>query len=346
MTVRHVVRLPRGAEPWVTVGQSVEPGDVVATRRPPGEATGVPLGRRMGIRSNAVEAAIAVRPGTLLAAGDLLASRGRREVRAPSASLFLGWDPEGDSALVAPLGPPTPIHAHVRGSVVRVEPREVEIAAHGVAVDGIGGTGDVVHGPLVIAVRAPSDELRASAIDVGASGRIVVGGSRTSAETLIRARAMGVAGIVLAGLLDKELRDFEALQKRRREVGSANDSFGVLLVEGYGKIGFDPSLFAWFQRQDGRMATLFGSERRLYVYDADPAPLRRSPARSGERVIAHRRPFAGRTGVVVRELEGLHAAASGIAARTALVRFDDGRVVAIPLANLEAIEAAEAPAGA
>ena len=55
-------------------------------------------------------------------------------------------------------------------------------------------------------------------------GRIVVGGSRASAEALIRARAMGVAGMVLSGMLDKELRDFEAIQQRRRERNPGQDA--------------------------------------------------------------------------------------------------------------------------
>jgi hypothetical protein len=343
MTLHHVIRLPRGAEPWVSVGQSVEPDDVIATRRPPGEAIALPIARPLRIRPDRVGGAIVARPGTILAAGDVIAaSGGRRSVRASAASLFIGWDPADGTALIAPLKAQAPIHAHVRGTVARVDPSEIEIGADGVALDGIGGTGDAVHGELVLAVREPAEELRASAIDVGASGRIVVGGSRASAETLIRARAMGVAGIVLGGLLDKELRDFEALQKRHREVGSADDSFGVLLLEGFGKVGFDPHLFAWFRRHAGRTATLFGGDRRLYVYGAEPPPQRRVLAGPGDRVIAHRRPFAGRTGVIERELDGMHAAPSGIGARTVLVRLDDGRMVAVPLAN---VVATEAPAG-
>jgi hypothetical protein len=48
-------------------------------------------------------------------------------------------------------------------------------------------------------------------------------------------------------------------------------------------------------------------------------------------------------GELVRELDGPHAAASGIMARSALVRFDDGLTAVVALANLEATEAR--PAG-
>jgi hypothetical protein len=53
-------------------------------------------------------------------------------------------------------------------------------------------------------------------------------------------------------------------------------------------------------------------------------------------VVAHRRPFQGRAGVLVAELEDLHAAPSGIPTRMGLVRFEDGRLAPVPLANLDA----------
>ena len=109
-----------------------------------------------------------------------------------------------------------------------------------------------MHGELRVAVHEPGEELRAERHRRERDGRIIVGGSRASAETLTRARAMGVAGIVLGGVLDKELRDFEATQRRRREVGGVRGDFAVLLLEGYGKVGFDPELFAWFRTHEGR----------------------------------------------------------------------------------------------
>ena len=233
----------------------------------------------------------------------------------PEACLLLGYDLDDGSALVAPLSGSEPVIGHVRGEVVSVEPDAIELRVAGALIVGVGGSGNAVHGELRVAVREPGDELRASAIDAEATGRIVVGGSRASAETLTRARAMGVAGIVLGGVLDKELRDFEATQQRRREIGGVRGDFAVLLLEGYGKVGFDPGLFAWFRAHDGHLASLFGEEARLYVYAAGPPPARRSLPRPGDRVIAHRRPHAGLGGTLLRVLDQLHAAESGVVGR-------------------------------
>ncbi|HEU5324754.1 MAG TPA: hypothetical protein VFV59_02620 [Candidatus Limnocylindria bacterium] len=338
MSAVHRVRLPVGATVLVEAGHRVEPAEVLATRRPPGAGVTIPVA--VPLRRSAADAreALEVTPGSVLEADALLARQGSREVRVPDACLFLAYDADDGTALIAPLGATEPILGHVRGEVASVAADAIEIRVDGALVTGIAGSGAAVHGELRVAVHDPGEELRAGAIDVGATGRILVGGSRASAETLTRARAMGVAGIVLAGALDKELRDFDAAQRRRRQIGGARGAFSILLLEGYGKTSFDPALFAWFRAHDGRMASLFGDGARLYVYDAEPVPGRRALPRPGDRVIAHRRPSAGATGVLVREVPASYAAASGVAARSALVRFDDARTAIVPLANLEAAE--------
>ena len=339
MSVTHRIRLPVGASPLVEVGHQVEPAEVLATRRPPGEGRAVGVAGPLRRSAAAAAACLVASPGGVLQAGELLATDGAgRDVRVPEACLFLGYDPVDGSALVAPLLGSEPIVGHVRGEVTAVDADAIEVRVIGARVAGVGGSGGAVHGELRLAVRDPGDELRASAIDVETTGRILVGGSRASAETLTRARAMGVAGIVLGGVLDKELRDFETTQRRRREMGGERGDFAILLLEGFGKVGLDPELFAWFAAHDGHVAGLFGSSAELYVYDASPPPGRRALPQPGDRVVGHRRPYAGMSGELVRLVPGLHAAPSGVIARSGIVRFDDGVTAAVPLANLEAAE--------
>ena len=326
-----------GATVMVDAGTSVEPGTVLATRRPPQAGVSIPVATRLHRPPASAAECLVARPGSVLEAGVVLARDDRgHEVRVPAASLLLAYDPQDGTALVAPLGNSEPIVGHVKGEVAAVHADAIEIRISGAVVTGVGGSGGAVHGQLRVAVHDPADELRASAIDVAATDRIVVGGSRASAEALTRARAMGVAGIVLGGVLDKELRDFEAIQRRRREIGGMTGAFGVLLLEGFGKVGIDPQRFAWLRAHAGRTASLFGAEGLLFVHEASPPPGRRALPRIGERVVAHRRPFQGRAGVLVAELEDLHAAPSGIPARMGLVRFEDGRLAPVPMANLEA----------
>ena len=221
------------------------------------------------------------RPGSSLEAGAVLAADGRgRQVRVAEACLYLGYDLDDGSAMIAPLSAASRSSATCAARSSSLAPEAIELRVAGALVTGVGGSGNAVHGELRIAVHEPAEELRAVPSTSSATGRIVVGGSRASAETLTRARAMGVAGIVLGGVLDKELRDFEATQRRRREVGGVRGDFAVILLEGFGKVGFDPGLFAWF-RPRGPHGEPVRDAARLYVYDADPPPLRRVAAAPG-----------------------------------------------------------------
>ena len=333
----HRVSLPRGAVPHVRTGTTVLPDQVLASRREIGDplrlAISGPLAR------SALEAAglVLVRPGARLEPDEPIArAPDGREVRSPGHAIFLAYSQRDGTALIVRLGDETPVIGHVSGTVLQVGRGFISVAVPGARLEGVGGMGDAVHGPLVVAVHAHDEELRAGAIDVSAAGKIVVGGSRASAETLTRARAMGIAGIVLGGILDKELRDFAAIQRRRREVGGLTGSFAVVLLEGYGKVALDAQLFGWLRAHAGHTASLFGEERLLYIHDAAPAPVRAPSAAIGDRVVIHRRPFQGRSGVLVGVLDELHQTPAGIPAVTGVVRLEDGRLAPIPLANLEA----------
>lgn len=333
----HRIHLPRGTAVSVRVGAEIRPDEVIGIRRGALAPVRVPVTRPLHRQPAEIEALLAVRPGERVEADQPLAViEGGGAVLAPIGGLVVSASRRDGTLLLAPLGREEPVIGHVRGRVRAIEEGSLVVEVPAARLRGVGGSGEAVHGELVVGVRSPEEELRAAAIDSGSTGKILVGGSRASAETLTRARAMGVAGIVLGGVLDKELRDFDAIQQRRREAGGMTGSFGILLVEGYGKVGIDPQLFSWLRLHSGRVASLFGADGLLYVYDAQPLPRRRPLARVGERVIAHRRPFQGRGGVLVALMDDLHAAQSGIPTRMALVRFEDGRLAPVPLANLEA----------
>src|SRR4029079_5889331 len=89
----------------------------------------------------------------------------------------------------------------------------ITIRAAGRGIRGIVALGGPTRGRLQLGADG---ELRSGGLDVGSAGTILVVGSRVDAETLTRARAMGVCGIVVAGLASKERRDFIASEARQR----------------------------------------------------------------------------------------------------------------------------------
>ena len=57
-------------------------------------------------------------------------------------------------------------------------------------------------------------------------------GSRVDAESLTRARAMGVRGVIVSGLGGKERRDFMASESRQRAALHRLPPFAVLVLDG------------------------------------------------------------------------------------------------------------------
>ncbi|MDP9270810.1 MAG: hypothetical protein M3P14_07565 [Chloroflexota bacterium] len=333
----HRIPLPRGSVPHVRTGTVVRPDQVLASRRTIAEPIRLALAGPLARPIAEAGELLLVRPVAHLEPDEPIArAPDGREVRSPGHAIFLTYSRADGTALLVTLGPEAQVIGHVAGTVLQVTRSFISVAVPGARLEGVGGVGDAVHGELVVAVHSHDEELRAGAIDVSAAGKIIIGGSRASAETLTRARAMGVAGIVLGGILDKELRDFAAIQRRRREIGGLTGSFAVVLLEGYGKVAVDAQLFAWLRAHAGRTASLFGEERLLYVHDAGSPPTRTQLATVGDRVVIHRRPFQGRSGVLVGVLDELHQTPAGIAAVTGVVRLEDGRLAPIPMANLEA----------
>ena len=188
-----------------------------------------------------------VEPGTVVVPGDLLLEhvRDRRvaevDLRTPEGerpSTGSRWAPApgrrrhadhpGDGELLAPVPGKsgrwrlvTGEHraqtaSSVGGIVVEVRPGAmIRLRVEGLAIRGAFAAGASARGRLELATD-PFGDLRPGGIDVGRTGSILVVGSRIDAEALTRARAMGVRGIVAASVAGKDLRDFQASERRQR----------------------------------------------------------------------------------------------------------------------------------
>jgi hypothetical protein len=263
-----------------------------------------------------------------------------RDVRAPVEGLFLGYDPQTGNAALLPLETGPSIVSDVRGVVMEVASEAITIAVPAVMLAGAAGSGPAVHGSLTIMVSGPDQPLEPALIDADASGRILVGGSWASAEAITRARAVGVAAIVVGGLHARDLTDFTGLQHRRSLLGTAAPPFGVLAVDGFGQASMDPARFAWLRAHADHPATVLGDQRRLLVFDAAPAPARVPRANVGDRVVIVAGPGRGQAGLLSDVPVQPLAVGSGISTLCGLVTLDAGRTVSVALANLEASQPA------
>ena len=216
------------------------------------------------------------------------------------------------------------------GVVSGVQPGgEIRIRAAGRALAGSFAAGSASHGRLELATD-PFGDLRPGGIDVARAGSILVVGTRIDAEALTRARAMGVRGIVVASLPGKELRDFQASERRQRASLHPTPPFGVLVLEGAVRRRIASPVMALFERIAGREVALLVDPPAL-VFEATDEDL---PVVDPDWVHARGGPNAGAEGRIVA-LTGLRRFDANVMLEAAQVALDDGELVAIPLGDLE-----------
>jgi hypothetical protein len=218
----------------------------------------------------------------------------------------------------------------VAGVVTEVRPgSEIRVRPDGRVLRGRFAAGSAARGRLELATD-PFGELRPGGIDVGRAGSILVVGSRIDAEALTRARAMGVRGIVVASLPGKELRDFQASERRQRAALHPAPPFGVLVLEGAVRRAIPSPIAALLERFAGRQVALLVDPPALVLDGVDPAPAPIDPrwvrVRSG--------PNSGAEGRLAGPA-GLRRFAAGVHLEAAWVEIDGESAIAVPLGDLE-----------
>jgi hypothetical protein len=173
-------------------------------------------------------------------------------------------------------------------------------------------------------------EVRASEIDVGYAGAILVVGAHIDAEAITRARAVGVRGIVVSALGVKERRDVLASERRGQSAVHGLPPFAILILDGAVRRPIASPIMAVLERLTGHTVAIVDSPPCLVIDDPDvelPAPEPRLV-----RVLAG--PMAGAEGRWAG-LAGPHRFPGGVVFEAGYVRFAGRPAVAVPLGDLE-----------
>ena len=249
----------------------------------------------------------------------------RGDERGPGGETMFFWH---DRWRVALGDISDPIEAPFAGIVRDVRPGiGITIRAAGRGIRGIVALGGPTRGRLQAGMEG---ELRSGGLDVGSAGTILVVGSRVDAETLTRARAMGVCGVVVAGLSSKERRDFIASEARQRAALHRLPPFAVLVLDGATRRPLAGAVQAVLAALAGREVAIVTDPPTL-VFDLpnliipDP-PIDLVRIRAGS--------LAGREGRFVRAI-GPRRFAGGVHLEAGIVHLPDGTTAAVPLGDLE-----------
>jgi hypothetical protein len=220
------------------------------------------------------------------------------------------------------------IESPFAGIVREVRPGTgITIRAAGRGIRGMVALGGPTRGRLQ---AGPGGDLRPAGLDVGSAGTILVVGSRVDAETLTRARAMGVCGVIVAGLSSKERRDYIASEARQRAALHRLPPFAVLVLDGTARRPLAGAVQAVLAALAGHEVAIVTNPPML-VFDRPglvipPPPFDLVRIRAGS--------LAGREGRFLETI-GPRRFAGGVQLEAAMVRLPDGTTAAVPLGDLE-----------
>jgi len=247
------------------------------------------------------------------------------------------------------------LFSYVDGRVVEVIPGQgVRIETTCAFVQGIFGVGGETWGTLVMVATSPEQPLEAGQLTSDHAGKIVIGGAFVGAEALQRAKAVGVKGLVVGGMHDKDLRSLLGYDLGVAITGTENIGFTLVLTEGFGQIPMASKTFELLHALNGRKASISGATQiragvirpeiivprgsEESINTADLSGQVRAGAKIGDPVRVIREPFFGRIGEVVALPSDLLMIPTESHVRVMEIVFADGTKAVVPRANVEIIE--------
>ena len=350
--------LPLPGTLLVKVGDRVRSHQAVARAELPGKVYPVNLANQLSIAPDEIKEYLVKKEGDTVAKDEILAENKplikwfKTEIRSPVAGTIESLSEVTGQVLLRE--PPRVLNllAYIDGTVVESIPSQgILVESTCSLVQGIFGIGGEVWGELVVAVASPDEPLGPGHLKPDMKGKIVVGGSFLPAETMARAKELGIVGLVVGGIHDKDLRALLGYDLGVAITGSEQVGFTLILTEGFGTIPMASKTFRLLSTHSGQKASISGSTqiragvirpeiiipRQAVTTDA-PAEGERTGIRLGDAVRIIRDPLFGKIGEVSALPSDLARIPTESDVRVLEVTFADGARAVIPRTNIEVIE--------
>ncbi|MEK6671072.1 MAG: hypothetical protein AABY48_04460 [Nitrospirota bacterium] len=356
---RRMLSLPGNV--LVTIGEVVRANQAVARAELPGKVYPLNLANQLGVAPDEIHEYLIKKAGDPVQKDEILAENKplikwlKTEVRSPVTGVVESFSTVTGQVLLREPPRVLELLAYVDGRIVEVIPQQgVAVETDCSLVQGIFGIGGETCGEIVIAVTSPDEALTPRHLTADMKGKVVVGGSFVSSDALARAKEVGVAGLVIGGIHDKDLRALLGYDLGVAITGTEQVGFTLILTEGFGSIPMAGKTFALLSAHAGQPASISGATQiRAGVirpeiiipkgvadgHGAAIAP-QRDGIRIGDQVRIIRDPLFGKIGEVASLPSDLQKIPTESEVRVLEVRFGDGSRTMIPRTNIELIEGA------
>ena len=346
----------------VSGGETVRANQAVARAELPGKVYPLNLANQLGVAPDEINEYLIKKAGDPVKKDEILAENKplikwfKTEVLSPITGVVESVSSVTGQVLLREPPQVLELSGYIDGLVVEVIPQQgVVVESNCSLVQGIFGIGGETRGEIVIAVTSPDEMLTPRHLTADMKGKVVVGGSFISSDALARAKEVGVAGLVIGGIHDKDLRALLGYDLGVAITGTEQVGFTLILTEGFGTIPMAGKTFNLLSAHAGQQASISGATQiRAGVIrpeiiipkggaaggqGAATVP-EREGLRIGDQVRIIRDPLFGKIGEVASLPSDLQKIPTESEVRVMEVRFPDGSKAMIPRANIELIEGA------
>ncbi|HSA62195.1 MAG TPA: hypothetical protein VLE03_08140, partial [Nitrospiraceae bacterium] len=202
VTEQTVVRrrrvLPLPGTVLVGRGDMVRSDQPVARAELPGKVHPLNLANQLGVAPDEIKEYLIRKEGDAVQKDDILAENKplikwfKTEIRSPITGTVESLSTVTGQVLLREPPRVLELLGYVDGTIVEIHPNQgVTVETSCSLVQGIFGIGGETSGELVVAVTSPDEALMPAHLKSDMKGKIVVGGSFLSAETMAKAKEFG-----------------------------------------------------------------------------------------------------------------------------------------------------------
>jgi hypothetical protein len=230
----------------------------------------------------------------------------------------------------------------------------VKVRTTATFIQGIFGVGGETNGVIAVAVDGPSEELKPENIKPEHKGKVVIGGSYVGIQTIRKAIEIGVAGIISAGMSDRDLKELLGYDLGVAITGHENLGVTIVITEGFGLIDMAHRTFNLLKEREGMKASISGATqiragvirpeiivpltKEQLAAEVESKVEAKDGVKGGDPVRIIREPNFGKLGKVKRLIPELMKMESETRVRVMEVTLADGTDFIVPRANVEIIE--------
>lgn len=353
-------RLPLAGSVQAKTGDMVKAEDVVARTELPGNVQTINIANILSLLPEDVESALLKPVGSVLNQGEVFAiSRSffglfKSKCKSPVNGTLESVSNITGQAIIREPPIPVEVHAYVDGVVVEEMAREgVKVETECSFIQGIFGIGGETWGQLKLLVKHSDEPLDDKSLDASCKDKLIIGGSKVSVSFLEKAVSLGVKGVVVGGIDDKDLREFLGYDLGVAITGSEEKGISLIITEGFGEMRMAEKTFSLLRSLEGRKASMSGvTQIRAGVMRPEIIVAKdggkgkafekvlfsASGMEIGSSIRVIREPYFGKLGKVASLPPELRELETEAKVRVLEVEFENGERAVLPRANVEMIE--------